>query len=313
MKILVAEDDPLYGEILRENLSSWGYQVDQVNNGRAALEQLRQSDAPQIAILDWIMPKLDGIEVCKELRKETQATYRYILLLSGKTDKRDLVQGLEAGADDYLIKPFHPAELRARLFTGRRILQLQDQLITAREKMREQATKDFLTGVWNLRTIMERLDQELERSHRLDQPFSLLLVDIDHFKRVNDTFGHLVGDGVLRETARRMRQAVRPYDLVGRCGGEEFVILLPECAADDAVACAERVRELVAAEPIVEGEHEIAVTLSIGVASGGFAEANVMLQDADAAMYRAKARGRNRVELGRRSFTPTNGLARLTV
>jgi two-component system, cell cycle response regulator len=300
MKILVAEDDPVYCRILETTLAGWGYEVTLVGDGGAALEALKSDDAPKLAILVWMMPKVDGVVVCLELRRCCRPSYTYLLLLTARTFKGDLVAGLQAGADDYLIKPFDPPELQARLYAGRRILELQDQLVAASEAMRHQATRDHLTGAWNHRAIMEILERELQRAGRESRPVAVVLADLDHFKKVNDTYGHLGGDAVLREAGRRMLTTMRPYDMVGRYGGEEFLVVLPGCDQSNAARFAERLRERIAGEPVRHESESITVTASQGVAAyagTGYADVYALLHAADAALYRAKNSGRNRVEV----------------
>ncbi len=296
VKILLAEDDPIACRRLRELLLDWGYEVLAVADGAEALRALAAPDAPQIALLDWMMPELDGPEICRDVRCRPRDRYVYIILLTAKAGADEIMAGFEAGADDYLIKPFDLLELQGRLLAGQRIVKLNDDLVAAREAMRHQATHDGLTGVWNRRAILEHLERESQRARREDRPLSVILGDLDHFKHVNDTFGHQAGDLVLQEAARRLSGGMRPYDLIGRYGGEEFVILLPGAGAGDAAHCAERLRERMAAEPVVHEGQRIGVTISLGVAHSaeveppGVAE---LLQAADLALYQAKGRGRN--------------------
>jgi diguanylate cyclase (GGDEF)-like protein len=246
-----------------------------------------------------MMPGMDGVEVCRRLRASGKEPYIYILLLTARTESVDLVEGIEAGADDYLTKPLNALELRARLRAGRRIVELQEQLLMAREALRLQATHDGLTGLLNRSAVMEILHKELARSHRGDQPLSLLLVDLDHFKQINDQHGHLAGDAVLREAAARMKSAIRRYDSLGRYGGEEFLVVLPGCDTAGGAAQAERLRLSLAQEAFSIGGEAIEVTCSIGctLASGvSPSDADSLIREADQALYVAKERGRNRIE-----------------
>jgi diguanylate cyclase (GGDEF)-like protein len=299
MKILIAEDDLVYRRLLEGTLARWGYAVVAAGDGLEARAVLQADEAPRLAILDWMMPGVDGIDVCREVRRQTDKPYIYVLLLTAKDRKPDLIQGLEAGADDYLVKPFDASELKARLSAGRRIIDLQDQLIAAREALRVQATHDPLTGVWNRAAILEILARELARARRQGAPLGVIMADLDHFKRVNDTRGHLAGDAVLREAAQRLSGALRPYDAIGRYGGEEFLIVLPGCDEARTFALAERLREGLGARPVAFAGEPIPVTISLGTTAydaASMAEAAALLGTADAALYRAKDAGRNRVE-----------------
>jgi diguanylate cyclase (GGDEF)-like protein len=298
MKVLAAEDNPVFQSMLSNMLTKWGYQPVIAHDGNEAWEALQQPDGPQLAILDWMMPGLNGVDICRGVRAAGREPYVYILLLTARNDARDLVEGMEAGADDYVTKPFQTHELRVRLRAGRRILELQQELLAAREALREQATHDGLTGLLNRCSILETLRKELSRTNRESQPLALLMVDLDRFKLVNDTLGHLTGDAVLREAARRMKAAVRSYDSVGRYGGEEFLIVLPGCEGPSARTQAERIREAIATPGFSDGSQYLQVTCSIGVASRVFPaaeDADALLREADLALYQAKGSGRDQV------------------
>jgi diguanylate cyclase (GGDEF)-like protein len=300
MKILIADDESISRRVLQSLLTKWGYEVVAVEDGNAAWEQLKSLEAPRMALLDWMMPGLDGVEVCRELRRERPNPYTYILMLTSKDAKENIVEGLESGADDYLTKPFNSRELKARIRVGLRILELEDNLVEAREAMRFKATHDTLTGMWNRGAILETLDREITRSQREGVSLGVLIADIDRFKTVNDTYGHLVGDTVLRETTRRMHSEVRTYDAVGRYGGEEFLILLPGCGGLETAEKAEKLRRAIFDEPIETQSGPLKISMSLGaVATGDWPEntPNQILQLADAALYRAKAEGRNRTTM----------------
>jgi diguanylate cyclase (GGDEF)-like protein len=298
MKVLVAEDSRVVRAILVQALTQWGYEVVIAEDGDQAWRLLDRPDAPAIAILDWIMPGLDGLEVCRRVRASNREPYTYIILLTGKDQQQDIVRGLAAGADDYLKKPFDDGELEARLKTGRRMVELQSQLIAAREALRERAATDPLTGLPNRRTLVEGLDREVERARRGDASCAVAFVDLDHFKRVNDVHGHAAGDVVLRQAAEAMRALLRPYDLVARYGGEEFVVVLPGCDAAGAVAAAERLRAAVADATVTVGQAKLRVTCSVGVAVwDGTGDRDQLLAAADKAVYEAKRAGRDRVVL----------------
>jgi len=243
-------------------------------------------------ILDWMMPLMDGLEVCRAIKNRAAEAYVYIILLTARGHQEEINEGLEAGADDYITKPFDLQELRARLRVGKRILELHEQLVS-------QATHDSLTGLQNRSAILEFLQKELIRSVRGKIPLTVIMADLDHFKQINDTHGHLAGDAVLREAARRLSSSVRAYDAVGRYGGEEFLVVAPECDAVGGAELAERLRTSICAEPIDASGDPIFVTMSFGVAATCvIKQVNQILRAADEALYAAKDAGRNRVEVG---------------
>jgi len=296
VKVLIAEDDPVSRRLLRTTLTKWGHEVTVCADGVQALRALQATDAPRLAILDWMMPEMDGVQVCRELRKRDEEPYIYILLLTAKSQREDLVEGMNAGADDYLTKPFDPHELRVRMRSGMRILDYQAQLIEARERLRRQATHDPLTGLWNHSAILEILRHEVSRSKRQHTPLTVIMFDIDHFKQINDANGHVSGDAILHGVALRMREVIRDYDTLGRYGGDEFLIVLPDCNEKDAVEAAERLRKRIAGEPMAAPGKPISVTVSIGLATNekhGDMDAAILVQAADVALYRAKNSGRN--------------------
>ncbi|MGA2263033.1 MAG: diguanylate cyclase [Acidobacteriota bacterium] len=300
MRVLIADDDDVLRHILEVSLLKWGYDVVVARNGIEAWRLLQGDDSPRLAILDWIMPGMDGVEVCKEIRKREDRTYTYLLLLTAKHKKEDVIAGMEAGADDYIAKPFDSQELKVRLRAGRRILDLQAELLSARETLRYQATHDSLTGLLNRSAAIDALRNELERANRQSVPLCLMLADFDHFKDINDTYGHSIGDAVLCEAARRMRSSVRTYDSLGRYGGEEFLFILPGCDADDARTQAERLQTCITSTPIELPHVTISFTISIGIVvqySTTVADLDFLIQAADAALYAAKMQGRNRVVL----------------
>jgi diguanylate cyclase (GGDEF)-like protein len=298
VRILVADDDPINRRLLQTSLVRWNYEVILARDGQEAWNILLREDAPRLAILDWMMPGMDGPEICREVRKSNFKFYTYILLLTANLRKEDIIVGLEAGADDYLTKPFEGNELKARLRTGRRILELQEQLLSATDALQFQLATDPLTGMLSRVAILETMRIELIRSEREGTTVGILMADLDHFKHVNDTYGHLAGDTVLREAAKRMRSSVRPYDAVGRYGGEEFLIVMPGCDISSAKTRAEGLRNAVGKEPVDAPEGMIPVTLSLGITVGGGAKPaglEGLLRAADAALYEAKNRGRNQV------------------
>jgi diguanylate cyclase (GGDEF)-like protein len=300
VKILIAEDDAISRRLLDTILKKWGYEVVVAFDGGQAWEELQKEDAPRLAILDWMMPEMDGVEVCGKVRERTDAPYVYILLLSAKSQREDLVKGMESGADDYITKPFDANELKVRLRAGRRILDLQTQLMNAQEALRDQASRDPLTGIWNRTAIFDAVHRELVRAEREGNQLGVVMVDIDHFKNLNDTHGHQAGDAVLREFTRRIARSLRPYDSVGRYGGEEFLVALPGCDVDAAARHAERLRSLIGEEPFDTSEGRHTITCSLGVACTTplcKVDTDSLVRCADAALYRAKHNGRNRVEV----------------
>jgi diguanylate cyclase (GGDEF)-like protein len=297
MKILIADDEPVSRRMLQGLINKWGYEAIVAEDGDAAWKILKNQEAPRMALLDWMMPGQNGVDVCRALRKLRPEPYTYILLLTAKDTSESVVEGLESGADDYLTKPFNPPELKARIRVGLRLLDLEDNLVQARESMRFKATHDTLTGVWNRGAILDTLEKEVWRAWREGTALGLLICDLDHFKSVNDTYGHLAGDAVLREVTRRMQGNVRPYDAVGRYGGEEFLVLLPGCDSTETRNKAERLREAIYTEPVETPAGALKVSMSIGgVSTSDWPKdtANQLLQMADLALYRAKEDGRDR-------------------
>jgi two-component system cell cycle response regulator len=300
MRILIADDSIVSRHLLDATLRKWGYEVVVACDGLEAWNVLQADDAPKLAILDWVMPGLTGPEVCRRVREHAKEkdTYTYILLLTSKSLKEDLIEGMESGADDYITKPFDQHELKVRLRSGTRIIDLQRELVAAKEELREQATKDFLTRIWNRSSILDILQRELIRGAREKRSVGVVLADLDHFKLVNDTYGHFAGDAVLREFARRMQSSIRAYDAIGRYGGEEFLIILPGCDELCTSRQAERMRSALDAEPMVVNEQHQLVTCSFGATTwhpGEPMSPDGLIRTADDALYAAKHLGRNRV------------------
>jgi two-component system cell cycle response regulator len=307
LKILIADDEALSRRLLEKTLERAGYEVVAVENGRAAVRQLCEADGPRLALLDWVMPELDGPGVCREVRRQQDESYVYMVLLTSKEAKEDIVAGLESGADDYLTKPFNVDELKARLRTGERILHLEGRLVEAREMMRFKATHDALTSIWNRGVIMDLLGRELMRSQRESGCTIVLLGDVDHFKAVNDTHGHLVGDEVLQEISRRLLLSIRSYDFVGRYGGEEFLLVLNNCKPQFAEARAEDIRRIVSSRPIQTLAGPLNITMSFGLLLSdgwGVRPVEELMHEVDAALYAAKAGGRNCVRVAKPPVEP---------
>lgn len=298
MKILLADDEPIARTMLEHWLTGWGYHVTTARDGEAALSALKADSELRMAIVDWVMPKMDGTDVCRALRTGPQEPYVYVVLLTARDRKDDIVRGLDAGADDYLVKPCNPLELEVRLRAGRRLIELQAQLVQAREALRFEAMHDALTGLLNRRALLSLLGNEMSRASRTGNPLSIIMADLDRFKAINDCYGHATGDAVLREAAQRMKSGVRAYDSVGRIGGEEFMLILPDCPSRIGVTIADRLRELVCASPVAARTGDVAVTTSLGVSSSDQmpnASAEDLIRAADSALYKAKHSGRNRV------------------
>ena len=308
-RVLVADDEPISRLLICRALQRWGYEVEEATDGAQAWEILQKPGAPSLAVMAWILPVLDGPAICRRLRARDAGArgYTYVLLLTSRAESQDVVDGLEAGADDYLVKPVAPLQLRARLRVGQRILDLERHLRAEGARYESLAMHDPLTGIWNRGALLDAVSRELQRGRREHRCIGLVMVDIDRFKIINDTHGHAVGDEVIVETARRLQATIRGYDGLGRLGGEEFLMLISCRNQDEAVALAERLRLAIADEPFATAAGALAVTASVGVATSdkiGFERA-VMMIAADKALYRAKERGRNRVEVQSDASAPS--------
>ena len=301
MRILIADDDSVSRRLLARTLEQLGHDVDVVHDGPDAITALLKPDAPRMAILDWEMPGADGLVVCRVVRQHA-GPYVYVILLTGRDRREDVIAGLDSGADDFLTKPFDVMELRARLRSGGRVLELQEGLLRAQEALRVQATSDDLTGLANRRVVLEQLERELRRARHEKKPLATAMADLDGFKAINDAHGHAGGDAVLRHVARCMEIELRDYDCIGRFGGEEFLFVLPGCDETTAIIAMERVRARIAATPAHWEGRLLPVTISIGIAwtdPEGLSAAELR-QGADSALYRAKADGRNCIRTGAR-------------
>jgi two-component system, cell cycle response regulator len=295
MRVLIADDSLLSRRLLEGTLRGWGYEVVVAVDGTEAWNVLASENPPSLAVLDWMMPGVTGPELCRRVRERANEPYTYILLLTSRNEKDDVVEGMDSGADDYITKPFDKHELKVRLRAGTRIVDLQQQLVAAREALRIQATRDYLTQLWNRSSILDILQRELGRSERSGTPVGVVVADLDHFKSINDTYGHFAGDAALQESARRMQMAIRSYDAVGRYGGEEFLVILPGADEEDMRVLCERMRNAIASQPISASEAALNVTCSFGCASGvgGQVTAESLIRAADEGLYRAKRAGRN--------------------
>jgi len=293
MKVLIAEDDVISRNALERNIREWGYEVQATGNGEEAWDII-QSGEIRLAILDWEMPKMDGIEICRKIRHEIQderEEYIYVILLTGKDRQDEIVHGLTAGADDYITKPFYFPELKVRLQKGEKIILREDARIKS-------ASVDSLTQLWNRKKILDLLDEELERGQRSDQPVGVFMIDIDHFKKMNDSYGHVVGDKILTEVASRLKKPLRKYDKVGRYGGDEFLIIVTHLASEHIKKLADRMIESISGKHIVIDDLQLKINVSIGGISSEDlpnASARDLIIASDSALLMAKKQGRNRV------------------
>lgn len=298
MTVLLAEDSALYRHLIVGHLGEWGFNVVCAKDGCEAWDLLAKPDAPRLALLDWVLPGLDGVELCRRLRKRPESDpYTYTILLTAKSQKQEMLEAMDAGADDFLAKPFDPPELKARLLVGKRIVELQQKLVSANSALHHAASHDFLTGIWNRAAIIAFLQREVSRALREGLALGVILVDIDHFKNVNDELGHETGDYVLQEIAKRFPTGLREYDGVGRYGGEEFLLVMPGCDLATTVRRANVIREFIADTPVHTPLKTTSVTVSMGVAvADPTTSSESLLRRADVALYQAKRNGRNRVE-----------------
>jgi two-component system, cell cycle response regulator len=296
--ILLAEDSAIYRHMIEGHLKEWGFDYVYAKDGKAAWKLLMKPDAPRLALLDWVLPEIDGVELCRRLRSRpgTEA-YTYTILLTGKSRKQEMLEAMDAGADDFLAKPFDPLELKARLLVGKRIVELQQKLVSANNALHFAASHDFLTGAWNRAEIVAFLQRELARAQRDRTPVGIVLLDVDHFKNVNDKYGHEIGDRVLQEISKRLATSLREYDGIGRYGGEEFLLVIPGCDLATTVRRANQIRKSISSAVIPIPDGTMNVTVSMGVTVSEFSvDSELLLRNADSALYQAKRNGRNLVE-----------------
>ncbi len=304
MKALVAEDDLSTRMLIKKIVENEGYEVLEAKNGYEGWKIFqKEKDDIYIALLDWMLPEMDGIELCRRIRKASVSHYVYILFLTSKRDVENIVEGLETGGDDYMTKPFARKELVSRIGVASRISVLEHKLNEANKKLHVLAITDPLTGLLNRRELFRRLENEIYRASREKKHYSLIIIDIDYFKRVNDTLGHTAGDMVLIEMSDRLKAEMRPYDIIGRYGGEEFLVGVPVTEAESSKKIAERIRTSISGKPFQIGDNKLDITISLGLTSAipegkkkdisHILEA--MIEGADSALYMAKDAGRNRV------------------
>ena len=296
MRLLIAEDDMTSRAVLTAILKKWGYDPVAVEDGSSAWDIMQKPDAPPLALLDWEMPGMNGLEVCRNIRDNNLPSPPYLIILTSRNEKADIVAGLDAGANDYISKPYDNSELQARINVGRRMVDLQTELLDAKNALAHEAMHDFLTGALNRRAILESLSKELKRAARRQSALSIGLCDIDHFKQVNDTYGHQIGDAVLCGFVEAIQKSLRGYDLVGRYGGEEFLVVAPDSTGLKQEGVYERLRYQIDQLKVATRFGDVNVTVSIGVAGTDDGQTvDHLLAAADAALYRAKKAGRNRV------------------
>jgi two-component system cell cycle response regulator len=294
VKALIADDDPVTRRLLDRMLRKFGYDTILCSDGRSAWEVMQGPAAPSLALIDWLMPGMDGPELCRRIRSRANVPYTYMLIVSSKAEREDVISGMSAGADDYITKPVHEQELETRLTAGRRVLELQSALLRSREQLRDMAMRDVLTGLLTRRAIVGALENEILRVEHDQHDTALVVADLDRFKTINDAHGHLAGDAVLREAAARLSGSVRASDYVGRYGGEEFLLVLPVCSAMNAMILTERILDRFREMPFAVGDTDLPVRISLGVSmasAGTRASATDLIREADEAMYCAKRSG----------------------
>ncbi len=296
IRVLVAEDDLVSRMMLVSAIKKWGYEPIVVDNGKSAFEILTGDSPPLLAILDWVMPEMDGIDIIRALSKNKETIPTYIIMLTTKSEKEDVIAGLEAGADDYIRKPFDVDELWARIRVGQRTATLQKDLMETQKALEYEAIHDPLTGCLNRRGILERLKEESERSQRTGEQFCVAMCDLDYFKKVNDTYGHQTGDDVLKGFVQIIRSQLRPYDQIGRLGGEEFLIIIPNITDAYAKNTLERLNKIVQDSEIETCTGKIKITVSIGgIIINKKTDIDTIIRQVDSELYTAKEKGRNQV------------------
>lgn len=295
MKVLLAAAEPITRTTLGHWLTGFGYSVTVATDGEEALSLLQSDPEIRIALVDPEIPKIDGATLCRKIRSGLNEPYVYVVLLCDRARPNGLGEGLDAGADDYIVKPVSPLDLELRLRAGRRVVELQEQVVSTRESLRFEAMHDGLTGLLNRRAILELLERELSRASRHGAPLTVSLVDLDAFKSINDLHGHSTGDAVLREVTRRLLVSLRVDDSIGRFGGTELLCVFPECSSTEAIRLAERFGAALTVQPILPGEPvSIELGVSVGVASTQVAPlttVEALTRAAEAALGRAKRLG----------------------
>lgn len=305
MRVLIAEDDLTSRTMLEGVLKKWGYAPVVTSDGQSAWQELQGQDPPRLVILDWNMPGIDGLEVCRKLRQTPDSNLTYVILLTARGAKSDIVAGLDAGANDYISKPYDIDELHARIGVGQRMVELQAELKNARDALAYEARHDSLTAILNRRTIRDALSRELARVSREGGMVAVGLCDIDFFKKVNDTYGHQAGDEVLCALVRCLRGNLREYDYIGRYGGEEFLIVISSVDSLDEAELFGRLCRRIEQDEIQSSAGTLRITASIGVARGIPNDTvDTIVARADVALYRAKHNGRNQIAIAREDDLP---------
>jgi diguanylate cyclase (GGDEF)-like protein len=304
MKILLAEDITVTRKLVKRILENNGYKVIEARDGQEAWEILqKEKEKINLALIDWLMPRLNGLQLCKRIKATENQDYTYIIFLTGNVDIDDVVEGLASGADDYVTKPFDKRELISRIDVGKRFIQLHQKLREASHQLHILSITDGLTQILNRRALLERLEEELYRANRENAFFSLVMLDIDHFKKVNDKYGHQAGDKVLVEVVNRVKSKLRSYDIIGRYGGEEFVVGIFGADKEMGINKAEDFRRCIDEKEFEYNDKKLKISISLGVSyqkiEDSKSDISQLLDDlskkADSALYRAKETGRNKV------------------
>jgi two-component system, cell cycle response regulator len=312
--VVIVDDDPAIRRLVKLFLRREGFAFVEAQNAVDARDIIER-EIWDLAILDRRLPDADGAVLCKELKASPNFRGKYIIMLTGEDDQSDKIEGLDLGADDYVTKPFQHAELLARIRAGKRIVDLQKELLEANRKLEILSITDGLTQLYNHRHFQDEMARAFEESARYGRPLSLALIDIDFFKKVNDTWGHATGDIVLKSVARLFLDSIRTSDIAARYGGEEFAVMMPETTLEDALAFAEKIRSAVEASPVQTDAGEVPVTVSIGVSTvphPRIQHPKQLIEDADKSLYRAKKSGRNQVHAERRRGAGTAAAAKRT-